>query len=79
MKDRDRDGSTTGDQRDFLRQGAALVTGAAAAGAAPLSAAQDLAGRPWGRVHGQGPFQPSLCAFDRHRRVRWFLFRKHLA
>jgi sulfane dehydrogenase subunit SoxC len=39
-------------RRRFLKQGAALVTGAAAAGLAQGVAAQGLAGQPWERVYG---------------------------
>src|SRR5258705_13766706 len=49
-------------RRGFLKQGAALATGAASAALAQDSAAQGLAGQPWERVYG-APFtgygQPS--------------------
>jgi sulfane dehydrogenase subunit SoxC len=49
-------------RRTFLKQGAALVTGAASAAAASGADAQSLAGQPWERVYG-APFngygQPS--------------------
>jgi sulfane dehydrogenase subunit SoxC len=49
-------------RRGFLRQGAALVTGAASAGLASGASAQGLAGQPWERVYGAaftGYGQPS--------------------
>src|SRR5207249_10245797 len=49
-------------RRAFLRQGAALVTGAASAGIAGRANAQSLAGQPWERVYGtpfEGYGQPS--------------------
>lgn len=48
-----RDNDPAGSRRGFLKQGAALVTGAASAGLAP-NAAADLAGQPWERVYGAG-------------------------
>ena len=42
-------------RRAFLRQGAALVTGAASAGIARDANTQSLAGQPWERVYG-APF-----------------------
>src|SRR5262245_64623578 len=39
-------------RRRFLKQGSALVTGAAAAGLAQGVAAQGLAGQPWEHVYG---------------------------
>jgi sulfane dehydrogenase subunit SoxC len=39
-------------RREFLSQGAALVSGAAAAGVAGKAPAQSLAGEPWERVYG---------------------------
>ena len=41
-------------RRDFLTQGAALVTGAASVGIAAGASAQGLAGQPWERVYGAG-------------------------
>src|SRR5256885_4407559 len=41
-------------RRSFLKQGAALVTGAASAGLAQGANAQALAGQPWERVYGAG-------------------------
>jgi len=41
-------------RRGFLKQGAALITGAASAGFASGAAAQGLAGQPWERVYGAG-------------------------
>ncbi len=41
-------------RRGFLKQGAALVTGAASAGLAQGANAQALAGHPWERVYGAG-------------------------
>src|SRR5207342_1660164 len=41
-------------RRGFLKQGAALVTGAASAGIAQNANAQALAGQPWERVYGAG-------------------------
>src|SRR5882672_8450240 len=41
-------------RRGFLKQGAALVTGAASAGLAQGANAQGLAGQPWERVYGAG-------------------------
>ena len=41
-------------RRGFLKQGAALVTGAASAGLAQGASAQGLAGQPWERVYGAG-------------------------
>jgi sulfane dehydrogenase subunit SoxC len=41
-------------RRRFLKQGGALITGAASAGLAPGAAAQGLAGQPWERVYGAG-------------------------
>src|SRR6266853_6057374 len=53
---------TANNRRGFLKQGAALVTGAASAGLAQHANAQALAGHPWERVYG-APFngygQPS--------------------
>src|SRR2546430_16407350 len=49
-------------RRAFLKQGAALVTGAAAAGIAGPANTQSLAGQPWERVYGaplDGYGQPS--------------------
>jgi sulfane dehydrogenase subunit SoxC len=49
-------------RRGFLKQGAALVTGAATAGIAQDAAAQGLAGQPWERTYGAaftGYGQPS--------------------
>ena len=49
-------------RRGFLKQGAALVTGAASAGLAQGAAAQGLAGQPWEHVYGaafSGYGQPS--------------------
>src|SRR5258707_15887448 len=49
-------------RRGFLKQGAALVTGAASAGLAQGANAQGLAGQPWERVYGAaftGYGQPS--------------------
>jgi sulfane dehydrogenase subunit SoxC len=49
-------------RRDFVKQGAALVTAAASAGLAPGASAQSLAGQPWERVYGAaftGYGQPS--------------------
>src|SRR2546422_1120696 len=49
-------------RRGFLKQGAALVTGAASAGLAQGASAQGLAGHPWERVYGAaftGYGQPS--------------------
>ncbi len=43
-----------GGRRGFLKQGAALVTGAASAGLATGADAQNLAGQPWERVYGKG-------------------------
>src|SRR5438876_3863307 len=58
---RDTPGTAKG-RRGFLKQGAALVTGAASAGLAQGANAQGLAGQPWERVYG-APFtgygQPS--------------------
>src|SRR6267378_3434067 len=39
-------------RRRFLKQGSAVLTGAAASAVAPASAAQNLAGEPWERVYG---------------------------
>lgn len=44
----------TDKRRDFLKQGAALVTGAAAVGLAQSASAQSVAGQPWDRVYGKG-------------------------
>jgi sulfane dehydrogenase subunit SoxC len=44
----------TQSRRGFLKQGAALVTGAASAGIAQSAGAQTLAGEPWERVYGKG-------------------------
>src|SRR5437879_13478180 len=41
-------------RRGFLKQGAALVTGAASPGIAQGANAQGLAGQPWERVYGAG-------------------------
>jgi sulfane dehydrogenase subunit SoxC len=41
-------------RRGFLKQSAALVTGAASAGVAQKASAQGLAGQPWERVYGAG-------------------------
>ncbi len=41
-------------RRGFLKEGAALVTGAASAGLAQGANAQGLAGQPWERVYGAG-------------------------
>ena len=41
-------------RRGFLKQGAALITGAASAGFASGAGAQGLAGQPWERVYGAG-------------------------
>src|SRR5437899_6391136 len=41
-------------RRGFLKQGAALVTGAASTGIAQSVGAQGLAGQPWERVYGAG-------------------------
>jgi sulfane dehydrogenase subunit SoxC len=41
-------------RRGFLKQSAALVTGAASAGIAQSATAQNLAGEPWERVYGAG-------------------------
>src|SRR3979490_3386436 len=61
MDPKSRDDSPGGDVQDkapsrrgFLKQGAALVTGAASAGLAPGANAQGLAGQPWERVYGAG-------------------------
>jgi sulfane dehydrogenase subunit SoxC len=40
------------DRRTFIKRGAALVTGAAAAGITQGAGAQNLAGQPWERVYG---------------------------
>ncbi len=56
------DKATADSRRGFLKQGAALITGAASAGLAPGAAAQGLAGQPWERVYGAaltGYGQPS--------------------
>src|SRR5947207_474287 len=45
---------TAKDRRGFLKQGAALVTGAASAGLAQGANAQGLAGRPWERGYVAG-------------------------
>src|SRR3989442_7617282 len=53
---------TAKSRRGFLKQGAALVTGAASAGLAQGANAQGLAGQPWERVYGAaftGYGQPS--------------------
>ena len=54
--------TTKKSRRGFLKQGAALVTGAASAGLAQGANAQSIAGQPWERVYG-APFtgygQPS--------------------
>jgi hypothetical protein len=47
-------GVETQSRRGFLKQGAALVTGAASAGIAQGASAQNLAGEPWERVYGKG-------------------------
>ena len=53
VRNRDIPGATPAKgRRGFLRQGAALVTGAASAGLAPGANAQSLAGQPWERVYG---------------------------
>src|SRR3979490_1394736 len=61
MDPKSRDDSPGGDVQDkapsrrgFLKQGAALVTGAASAGLAQGASAQALAGHPWERVYGAG-------------------------
>src|SRR5437773_4326398 len=41
-------------RRGFLKQGAALVTGAASPGIAQGANGQGLAGQPWERVYGAG-------------------------
>jgi hypothetical protein len=49
-------------RRDFLKQGAALVTGAASSGLVQGADAQALAAQPWERVYGSaftGYGQPS--------------------
>jgi sulfane dehydrogenase subunit SoxC len=46
--------AAAGSRRGFLRQGAALVTGAASAGLAQDAAEQGLAGQHWERVYGAG-------------------------
>ena len=56
------DNAAADSRRGFLKQGAALITGAASAGLAPGAAAQGLAGQPWERVYGAaltGYGQPS--------------------
>lgn len=56
------DNAATDSRRGFLKQGAALVTGAASAGLVQGAAAQSLAGQPWERVYGAaftGYGQPS--------------------
>jgi sulfane dehydrogenase subunit SoxC len=66
MKSRNNDASpaprASRGRRGFLKQGAALVTGAASAGAAAGARAEGLAGQPWERAYG-APFdgygQPS--------------------
>src|SRR5882672_10315499 len=47
-----RDKAAKKSRRGFLKQGAALVTGAASAGLTQGAAAQALAGHPWERVYG---------------------------
>jgi len=61
MDPKSRDDSPSGDVQDkapsrrgFLKQSAALVTGAASAGLAQGANAQALAGHPWERVYGAG-------------------------
>jgi len=61
MDPKSRDDSPSGDVQDkapsrrgFLKQSAALVTGAASAGLAQHANAQALAGHPWERVYGAG-------------------------
>src|SRR5260221_4192738 len=49
-----RDKAAKKSRRGFLKQGAALVTGAASAGLAQGASAQALAGHPWERVYGAG-------------------------
>src|SRR5216110_1495429 len=49
-----RDKAAKKSRRGFLKEGAALVTGAASAGLAQGANAQGLAGRPWERVYGAG-------------------------
>jgi sulfane dehydrogenase subunit SoxC len=49
-----RDAAESKGRRGFLKQGAALVTGAASAGLATGANAQGLAGQPWERVYGKG-------------------------
>ena len=46
------DNAATDRRRGFLKQGAALVTGAASASLVQGAAAQSLAGQPWERVYG---------------------------
>jgi sulfane dehydrogenase subunit SoxC len=46
--------TTKKNRRGFLKQGAALVTGAASAGLSQGASAQGLAGQPWERVYGAG-------------------------
>ena len=56
------DDTSTDERRQFLKQGAALITGTAATGLATNAAAQSLAGQPWERVYGaafNGYGQPS--------------------
>ena len=48
------DNASADSRRGFLKQGAALVTGAASAGLAQGAAEQGLAGQPWERVYGTG-------------------------
>ena len=48
------DNAAADPRRGFLKQGAALITGAASAGFASGAAAQSLAGQPWERVYGAG-------------------------
>jgi sulfane dehydrogenase subunit SoxC len=49
-----RNTATAPDRRRFLKQGAALASGAASVGLAQGAAAQGLAGGPWERVYGAG-------------------------
>jgi sulfane dehydrogenase subunit SoxC len=49
-----RNTATALDRRRFLKQGAALASGAASVGLAQGAAAQGLAGGPWERVYGAG-------------------------
>src|SRR5258706_14103242 len=51
---RDAEEAPKKDRRGFLKQGAALVTGAASAGLTQRANAQALAGHPWERVYGAG-------------------------